>query len=43
MHNVTLADGLYVALGEHLNAQLLTDDRRLANSPGLTVRTLILP
>jgi predicted nucleic acid-binding protein len=42
-HNVTFADGVYVALAEHLSAQLLTDDQRLANSPGLTVQTLLLP
>ncbi|MFZ0666226.1 MAG: type II toxin-antitoxin system VapC family toxin, partial [Acidimicrobiales bacterium] len=42
-HNVTFADGLYVALAERLGAQLLTDDQRLAHSPGLTVRTLVLP
>lgn len=38
-HNVTFADALYVALAAHL----LTDDRRLANAPGLTVPTLTLP
>ena len=42
-HNVTFADGLYVALADHLGAHLLTDDRRLANAPGLTVRTMTLP
>lgn len=42
-HNITFADGLYVALAEHLSAELLTDDQRLAQSPGLTIPTLRLP
>ena len=42
-HNVTFADGLYLALAERLGAQLLTDDQRLAHSPQLTVQTLTLP
>lgn len=42
-HTITIADGLYVALAEHLGADLLTDDQRLARSPGLTVQTLTLP
>ena len=29
-HNMTAADALYVALAEHLGAELLTDDRNLA-------------
>lgn len=41
--NVTFADAVYVALAEHLEADLLSDDRRLANAPGLTVRVLHLP
>jgi predicted nucleic acid-binding protein len=40
--NVTFADAIYVALAEHLGAELLSDDRRLANSPGLPVRVLRL-
>jgi predicted nucleic acid-binding protein len=41
--NVTFGDSLYVALAEHLGADLLTDDRRLAATPSLPVRTLCLP
>lgn len=40
--NVTLADALYVALAEHLGADLLSDDVRLANTPRLPVRVLRL-
>lgn len=40
--NVTFADALYVALAEHLGASLLTDDRKLANSPNLPVPVLCL-
>jgi predicted nucleic acid-binding protein len=40
--NLTFADGTYVALAKHLGADLLTDDRRLSNAPGLPVRTLCL-
>ena len=41
--NVTFADAVYVAIAEHLGADLLSDDRRLANTPGLRVRVLHLP
>lgn len=41
--NVTFADAIYVALAEHLDADLLSDDIRLANAPGLPVRVLHLP
>ena len=41
--NITFADGIYVALAEHLDAALLTDDHKLANASGLPVRTLLLP
>jgi len=41
--NVTFADAVYVALAEHLGAELLSDDRRLANAPGLPVTVLHLP
>ena len=41
--NVTFADAVYVALAEHLGADLLSDDGRLANAPGLPVRVLHLP
>lgn len=40
--NVTFADAVYVALAEHLDADLLSDDIRLANTPGLRVRILHL-
>jgi predicted nucleic acid-binding protein len=40
---VTFADATYVALAEHLGGPLLTDDRRLANTPGLPVQMLRLP
>jgi len=42
-HNLTFADATYVALAEHLGAQLLTDDHRLANAPTLPVTVLRLP
>lgn len=32
-HNMSAADALYVALAEHLGADLLTDDHRLAEAP----------
>ncbi len=41
--NVTFADALYIALAEHLGADLLSDDARLANTPRLPVRVLRLP
>ena len=41
--NVTFADAVYVAIAEHLGADLLSDDRRLANTPGLPVRVVHLP
>jgi predicted nucleic acid-binding protein len=41
--NVTFADAIYVALAEHIDADLLSDDIRLANAPGLPVRILHLP
>jgi len=41
--NVTFADAIYVALADHLDAELLSDDIRLANTPGLPVRVLHLP
>ena len=41
--NVTFADGVYVALAQHLGSDLLSDDRRLANTPRLPVRVLRLP
>ncbi len=41
--NLTFGDAVYVALAEHLGAQLLTDDLKLVGTPNLTVRTLHLP
>lgn len=41
--NVTFADAVYVALAKHLDADLLSDDRRLANAPGLSIRVRHLP
>jgi predicted nucleic acid-binding protein len=39
-HNLTIADALYVVLARHLEASLVTADRRLANAPALPVRTI---
>ncbi len=41
--NVTFADALYVALAEHLGADLLSDDVRLANTLRLPVHVPRLP
>ena len=41
--NFTFADGLYVALAQHLGADVLTDDHKLAQAPNLPVGTLHLP
>lgn len=41
--NLTFPDAVYVALAEHLGADLLTDDQRLAKAPKLAVRPLHLP
>jgi predicted nucleic acid-binding protein len=41
--NVTFADAIYIALADHLDADLLSDDIRLANAPGFPVRVLHLP
>jgi predicted nucleic acid-binding protein len=40
--NLTFADAVYVALAQHLGADVLTDDGRLVTAPGLPVRTLHL-
>lgn len=42
-HNITFADATYVALAEHLGAEVLTGDHRLAAAPTLAVRVLRLP
>lgn len=39
-HNLTLADALYVVVAEHLNAPLVTTDRKLATTPTLPVPTI---
>lgn len=39
-HNLTITDGVYVALADHLRSPLVTTDLRLANAPGLPVVTL---
>lgn len=39
-HNLTIADGLYVVVAQHLGAELVTADMRLANAPGLPVATI---
>lgn len=36
-HNVTVADGLYVALAESLGVALVTTDRSMARAPGMDV------
>ena len=41
--NLTFADATYVALAEHLDAEVLTDDHKLANAPTLPVRVLQVP
>ncbi len=43
-HNMTIADALYVALAEHLQAAFLTDDHNLVGAPTFpeTVRVLRL-
>ena len=38
--HLTIADALYVVLAERLDATLVTTDRRLAASPGLTIATI---
>lgn len=41
-HNMTAADALYVALAEHLDARLLTDDHKLVDSPTFPSRIDVL-
>lgn len=38
--NLTVADGLYVVLAEHLQASLVTSDLKLVNAPTLTIPTI---
>lgn len=39
-HNLTIQDAVYVALAQHLDAPLLTGDRRIAGAPNLPVQVL---
>lgn len=39
-HNLTIADALYVVVAEHVGADLVTTDTRLAGAPGLRVVTI---
>jgi predicted nucleic acid-binding protein len=39
-HNVTVRDGVYVALAEALDCPLVTTDLRLARAPGLRIEVL---
>ena len=41
--NVTFADAVYIALAQHLGADVLTDDYKLTQAPNLPVGTLHLP
>ncbi len=41
--SLTFADATYVALAEHLGAEVLTDDHKLANAPTMPVPVLRLP
>lgn len=40
-NNITIHDGLYVALARHLGATLVTADKRLAKAPGLNVSVVV--
>lgn len=42
-HNLTVYDGLYIALAEKLDCPLLTLDGRLAAAPGHRVTVEVLP
>jgi predicted nucleic acid-binding protein len=39
-HNLTVGDALYVALAQHLGAELVTSDLKLVAAPGLPVPTV---
>ncbi len=41
LHNITVADALYVVMAKHLHATLITLDVSLANAPALGVATLV--
>jgi predicted nucleic acid-binding protein len=38
--NLTITEGVYVALAQHLGALLVTTDLSLANAPALPIRTI---
>ena len=40
LHNLTVADALYVVVAKHLNAPLVTTDNKLAAAPTLPVATI---
>ncbi|HUR24370.1 MAG TPA: type II toxin-antitoxin system VapC family toxin [Acidimicrobiales bacterium] len=39
-HNITIGDGIYVVMAQHLQAELVTTDLKLARSPTLPVSTI---
>jgi len=39
-HNVTIGDGLYVAIAQRLDIALVTGDARLARAPNLGIEIL---
>ncbi len=39
--HLSIADALYVVLAEEVNATLVTTDKRLGNSPGLTISVVV--
>ena len=41
--NLRIADAIYVVLGRHLGAELVTCDTRLANAPGTNIPMVIPP
>jgi predicted nucleic acid-binding protein len=41
LHNITVADALYVVMAKHLHATLITLDVSLANAPALGIATLV--
>ena len=41
--NLIVQDAVYIVLAKHLDAPLLTGDRRMAGAPNLPVRVLHLP
>ena len=43
IHNVTIADAVYVVLARHLGAELVTLDTRLIGAPGMDVPIVTVP